>query len=556
MPCDRGHRSTRDHARLTGADDRQQNCRSKPVQTAYYPIGMTRYFNTAGPCQREDHYMLPAAGRIRRVPELIERKLYFVVHAPRQVGKTTSFRALVRGMVEEQRYTAMLASCEVAQAAGADVERGIAAIVDAIRQAGIVQLSPALRPPLADPAVPAETRLKDLLARWARQSPKPVVLFLDEIDALVDSVLISVLRQIRSGYDDRPTDFPQSVALIGMRDVRDYKVASGGGRELHTASPFNVKDESLTLHNFTRDEVAELLGQHTGDTGQEFESPAIDRVHDLTDGQPWLVNALARQLVEHVVPDRATCIEVADVERAKGIVIERQDTHLDSLAERLREDRVRRVLEPILASQVPADLAPDDIRYSIDLGLVRENATGGLEIGNPIYREVIPFALSGTARAYLPALQPTWLTPEGTLDAAALLDAFLTFWRQHGEPLMRSAPYHEIAPHLVMMAFLHRVVNGGGSLEREYAVGSGRMDVCLRHGHSTLGIELKVWRDGQSDPLTVGLAQIDRYLAGLGLDSGWLVVFDRRSGQAPLAERTTMGPERTPGGRTVVVVRA
>ena len=69
------------------------------------------------------------------------------------------------------------------------------------------------------------------------------------------------------------------------------------------------------------------------------------------------------------------------------------------------------------------------------------------------------------------------------------------------QPLLGSAPYHEIAPHLVLMAFLHRVVNGGGTLEREYAIGSGRMDLCLRYGVVTLGIELKVWRDGEPDPL-------------------------------------------------------
>jgi hypothetical protein len=84
------------------------------------------------------------------------------------------------------------------------------------------------------------------------------------------------------------------------------------------------------------------------------------------------------------------------------------------------------------------------------------------------------------------------LKPDGSLDVNRLLEAFLAFWKQHGQPLLCSAPYHEIAPHLVMMAFLHRVVNGGGTLEREYAIGSGRMDLCLRYKDVTLAIELKV----------------------------------------------------------------
>lgn len=150
---------------------------------------------------------------------------------------------------------------------------------------------------------------------------------------------------------------------------------------------------------------------------------------------------------------------------------------------------------------------------------------------------------------------PSWLKPDGRLDAERLKDAFLAFWRQHGEPLLATAPYHEIAPHLVLMAFLHRVVNGGGTIEREYAIGRGRMDLLVRHGPDTLAIEIKVWRDRELDPLSDGLVQLDGYLAGLGLDSGWLVIFDRRGGQPSLSARTRGESQSTATGRSVTVIR-
>ena len=244
------------------------------------------------------------------------------------------------------------------------------------------------------------------------------------------------------------------------------------------------------------------------------------------------------------------------INQAKEVLIERQDTHLDSLAERLREPRVRRIIEPMLAGSSSAtDLPADDLRFVTDLGLVRDDPAGGLVIANPIYREIIPYMLSYTARAFLPKIAPTWLTPDSRLDPDKLLQAFLRFWRQHGQPLLGSAPYHEVAPHLVMMAFLHRVVNSGGTLEREYAIGSGRMDLCLRYGDVTLGIELKVWREGRPDPLGEGPEQLDAYLAGLGLPTGWLVIFDRRPGLPEIGERTTAGPAMTPSGRAVTVIR-
>ena len=87
-----------------------------------------------------------------------------------------------------------------------------------------------------------------------------------------------------------------------------------------------------------------------------------------------------------------------------------------------------------------------------------------------------------------------------------LLESFLVFWRQHGQPMIVTAPYHEIAPHIVLIAFLHRVVNGGGSLTREYAIGSARLDVCLQYGETILAMELKGWRDRRLDPLEAELA--------------------------------------------------
>ncbi len=163
--------------------------------------------------------------------------------------------------------------------------------------------------------------------------------------------------------------------------------------------------------------------------------------------------------------------------------------------------------------------------------------------------------LANAPQASLPIIAPTWLTPDGKLDPAKLLEAFLAFWRQHGQPLLKSTHYHEIAPHLVLMAFLHRVVNAGGTIEREYAIGTGRMDLCVRYGGVALAMELKVWREGGTNPLHAGLAQLDGYLVGLGLDTGWLVIFDRREGLPDIAERTTTEPATTPAGRSVVVVR-
>jgi type II secretory pathway predicted ATPase ExeA len=486
---------------------------------------------------------------------LIEQRNYFVIHAPRQTGKTTAMLALAQQLTESGRYTAVMVSAEVGAPFSDDPGAAELAILGAWRDTAIDSLPQQLQPPTW-PNAEAGQRIQASLRAWSQASPRPLVLFIDEIDSLQDEALISILRQLRDGYRGRPNNFPKSVGLIGLRDVRDYKFASGGSDRLNTSSPFNIKVSSLTLRDFNATEVEQLYQQHTLDTGQVFTEQAIDTAFNLTQGQPWLVNALAKEVVENMVSDPNVAITREHILKAKEILIAHQDTHLDSLAERLREPRVQAIIEPILAGLELGNVPNDDIQFVIDLGLCKIDPLGGLTIANPIYREVLPRVLTVTPMASLPQIAPTWLTPSGELDTDALLQAFLSFWRQHGEPLLGSAAYHEIAPHLVLMAFLHRVVNGGGTLEREYAIGRDRMDLCLRYGNVTLGIELKAWRDKRGDPTESGIEQLDSYLARLGLNFGWLIIFDLRTKALPIEERLSTEVITTKNRRSITIVRA
>ena len=513
-----------------------------------------KYFNTAGPCKPDIHYMLPASTRLPELLRLIDQQAYFVIHAPRQVGKTTMMMQLAQELTAEGRYTALLVSMEVGAAFNDDIGAAELAMLGAWRGNAEAWLPADLQPP-AWPQAETGERIFSALKTWAQNSARPLVVFLDVIDALENGALISVLRQLRNGFTNRPQGFPWALGLIGMRDVRDYKVKSGGSERLNTSSPFNIKARSLTIGNFTAAEVAALYRQHTTETGQAFTDEAVAHAYALTQGQPYLANALAKVAVEELQTDVAQAITRNQIEQAKDILIERQETHLDSLSERLYEPRILHIIEPLLGGNELTSLPNDDLRFVLDLGLVRYDERGDLVIANPIYREVVPSMLSVITRASIRLPQPIWLNADGSFNPDKLLEAFLAFWRQHGQPLLKSVHYHEIAPHLVLMAFLHRVVNGGGSLEREYAIGTRRMDVCVRYGQTTLGMELKVWRDGGRDPLNEGLAQLDQYLSGLGLDTGWLVIFDQRSGLPDISERTTTESATSPSGRAITVIR-
>ena len=130
---------------------------------------MTRYFNTAGPCSADIHYMLPPDRRLKGVRALIDKRLYFVLHAPRQIGKTTSVLALARALTDEGRFAAVLVSMETGAAFPRDIGAAELAILDAWRSSAEARLPEALQPPPWPDAAPG-SRIRSALSAWARAS--------------------------------------------------------------------------------------------------------------------------------------------------------------------------------------------------------------------------------------------------------------------------------------------------------------------------------------------------------------------------------------------------
>ncbi len=522
-----------------------------------------RYFNTTGPCEPDRHYMLPAAARLPDADMLFERGSYFVIHAPRQTGKTTTLLALARQFTQHGRYTALYFSCKPAEAAASEVRPSQLSLLQQIRSSAEQSLPETLRPPRVWPEAPDLNLLGEGLRAWAQTSPRPLVLFFDEIDTLQGLALRSVLAQLHAGFQNRPAYAPWSVVLCGLRDVRDYREAAGKDPErFGSASPFNIKLKSVRLSDFTEAEIATLYEQHRADTGQGFNPEAVSRVFALTCGQPWLVNALAREIIDEMKV-RDPVLTAEHVEQARDRLILARQTHLDSLVARLREDRVRRVLEPVIAGAPRiSSQYDDDIEYVQDLGLF---AVGWpVRVANPIYREVIVRVLGHAVQRDLELDPREYLGADGRIDMGRLLRRFAVFFRENGEVLEGDMAYHEVAPQLVMMAFLQGVVNGHGQVAREYGLGRDRIDLLLQWPYEEDGkrhwqkeaLELKVWRDKRKDPLEQGLDQLDGYLDRLVLPGGYLVIFDRRSSSGPLAERVRIEPAQTPKSRSVTVLRA
>uniref|UniRef100_UPI004055DE5F AAA family ATPase n=1 Tax=Candidatus Electrothrix sp. TaxID=2170559 RepID=UPI004055DE5F len=445
-----------------------------------------KFFNTAGPVKSEDHYCLPPLERfdLEELLPLIDQKKYFILHAPRQTGKTSGLLALMEALNRGEKYTCLYCNVEMAQAARGDVESGIKCIVGEIASGARRYLNDRFLYDNWSALVEqwgGKNALHEALSQWTEKLDRPLVLLIDEIDSLVGDTLISVLRQLRTGYNTRPSHFPQSVILCGVRDIRDYRIHSDREKDIITGgSAFNIKAVSLRLGDFSRDETERLYRLHTETTGQVFADGVLDAVWELTEGQPWLVNALAYEVCFNMKAnrDRSVTITPDMIRKAGDNLILRRETHLDQLADKLREERVQRVVGPILyGAESPENIPPDDIMYAEDLGLIKTK--GKLRIANRLYQEVIPRELTFSTQLTISQESAWYVNPTGTLDIEKLMAAFQEFFREHSEHWVERFQYKEAGPQLLLQAFLQRIINSGGRVEREYGLGRKRTDLLL-----------------------------------------------------------------------------
>ena len=499
-----------------------------------------REFNTAGPVVAAEHYLIPPLSRLNldNLLGLVRGKKYFVLHAPRQTGKTSALLALRDLLNGRGDYRCVYANVESGQSARENVAEGMRAVLAELAfQASVTLGDGTLEDiwPDALERVGPHGALRQALSRWCLAAPKPLVLLIDEIDALIGDTLLSVLRQLRTGYADRPVRFPHCAVLCGVVDVRDYRIRSSAESALVLGgSAFNIKSKSLRLGDFTEAEVRALIAQHTEETGQAFTAGALQTVWTRTAGQPWLVNALCHDACfdDEAGRDRSRPIAQDDILEAQERLILRRETHIDQLACKLLEDRVRRVIEPILTGAEEHAWSDEDIGYVRDLGLVALDEDGSPRFANPIYGEVAPRHLSHAAQVGLPQKTAWYVDESGGLDVDGLIRAFQVFFREHSEHwVQRFDKYHEAGPQLLLQAHLQRIVNGGGRLDRELALGSRRTDLLIRwpQGGSErrFVVECKLLHRNLESTIRHGLEQTHGYMDRSGAESGHLIVFDR-----------------------------
>ncbi|MDR0870812.1 MAG: PD-(D/E)XK nuclease domain-containing protein [Planctomycetaceae bacterium] len=521
-----------------------------------------RFFNTTGPCNPDDHYMLPPAERLQgaQLHRYVRDELYWSLHAPRQTGKTTFLQSWAKEINAGGKAVACYVSVERCQPFH-DVERAMPEACVAIQEWAANAGLPVPKTNTDEPG----SVLSSILINWAGLVvPQPLIVLFDEVDVLENDAMISFLRQLRGGFASRGVGkFPVSIALVGMHDLEDWLISIKGGKALNPGSPFNIKERSVTISNFVKKDIVHLFAQRTEETGQQIEPAALDYVWEQSQGQPWIVNNLFKRATMEILDEEDyQTVTLAHIQQAREQMILDRETHLKSVAFRMELPRVRNVVEKLLTGEVDINLAQsENFRFCLDLGLVANNH-GEMSIANPIYREVLARDISYGAQVMMPKPTFRWQKPDGSLDMDSLLKEFQGFWQENSEIWEENANYTEAFPHLLLMAFLQRITNGSGRIEREYAAGRKRMDLAIEYNGKWNIIEIKLLRDRQTfDKVKAeGLKQIigyrDSFSSSLRMKDSekipcYLIIFDRRSEdkKSPWEQRITWNAE---GGVTVI----
>ncbi|MCP4701786.1 MAG: hypothetical protein GY862_33740 [Gammaproteobacteria bacterium] len=512
-----------------------------------------RYFNTLGPVNETEHYVVSRSDLVAGLATQIERGIYFTIHAPRQTGKTTLMRYLAEVLRQKPDYLPVMLSFEdfeslaVTDFINAFWSEFGPAILEALQTRSLLKLS--IQKLLTEHSPSDFVSLRKLLEALHQELPKlNIVLIIDEFDATPQQAISPLLQTWRkiylAGGPPRPL---HSVVLIGLRNIATLNL----GR----SSPFNIARQ-IQLSSFTLSEVQALLAQYTTERGQRFTPGVIEEVHAQTGGQPFLVNRLAAILTEEIASEENPAlpfskgetdlsplsqketkkfpINHADLRRALFLLARERNYNYETLVRHAKSAQ-EPVLRILFGARLKFTLNTPWVHTLNMYGIIKENAQGFCDIACPLYKRILsdyfqPLESDLLAAILVNGYDLRLHVVGDELQLEQLLSHFREFVERRGREAFKVTPMpQEATGQYLLMAYLDLLVRQvGGDLFTEVCSGTGRLDlITVYRGHRYI-IETKIWYGAAE--FDKGLDQLEGYLESEGQTVGYYVVFHTRPG--------------------------
>ena len=508
-----------------------------------------RRFSTQGPVNPDQHYVVPRTEELTEFIKRVKEGRYIVIFAPRQTGKTTFFYAAMDTLAaEEPTYLPIHLDFEAYKnLTPSDFYSNLTEdireeIENLYHKRGEIP-SEALSRFLEDMALTDNMSMLRGFRTLARVlGNQRVVVFIDEFDGIPPAVVSDFLYALRRIYISRTSPrSPHSLGIIGVKSIAQLNYD-------RSVSPFNIHDD-FALSNFTLEQVKELFGQYTEETGQAFAPEVIQSIHKQTGGQPFLVNRFAQILTEEMDVPKTETLIMTHFADAHGLLLDERNTNIEHLLTNIRKNpRFQTILMRIVSYENSVPFNPDNdiINELATYGVITKGSDRKCEIANPIYlyRIIQAFKpiVNGLERDYFPENTDEfqYLTSDGQIQMERLLDNFRDFIARAGFRILQvpETPQEFIGQHL-LFAYLDQFVNSvNGAMYMEVPTGRGRMDLIILHTGRKYIVETKIWRSERH--YAKGKQQLAAYLSTEGVTEGYYVVFDHREAPEPRIETETI----------------
>jgi energy-coupling factor transporter ATP-binding protein EcfA2 len=488
-----------------------------------------RKFNITGSIIPEEHYYVDRRPQIEKLTALVEEKTYFVINRPRQFGKTTLLNFLARSLQAAGKHAPALISFQsLAQRVDINEAEFYAEVAKLIHEE--LNFAHAISIP-----TPNEIGRRSEFFDWLREicQNRKLVLLIDEIDAVPETVVIGFLANLREMYlqrSRRPSSpAPHAVALAGVHDIKNLKARYRDETQtIGSGSPFNIAID-YALPPFSLENIRQYYLQHTQETGQEFDERVFARVHHVTSGHPWLVSVLAKTLVEELAPERRQRITIEHTEAAIQKLIASRNTNFESLFNNAKKPNLFPIVRNLLIGRrYRFNIQDDDIDLGVRYGIFAEKDRQ-LSLANLIYAQALyqHFERELKKTVVEELVEGHEFQDEaGRLDFRRVMKKFQAFMKAKGAALVKHPSFKEVTAQLLFLSYLDLLVNGKGWTFKEVESGEGRIDVMCCYGQQKEIVELKLWYGERK--YEEGLEQLAKYLESESLDHGWFIVFDRR----------------------------
>jgi hypothetical protein len=494
-----------------------------------------RRFASYGPVDNDLHYHAPRKELINKAYHQLlgenpkKGGHYITVWAPRQTGKTWLMQQIRLQLKQDQRFHTIVINLEHLKDE-TETEKIINTIAEEIGERLNKDLT----------SINNQIQFQKIFKKDVIE--KPLILILDEFDALGKKAINTIVGAFRSIYNnrlieiDKPTDqktyLLHSVALIGIRSVL--------GIESDKGSPFNVQ-RNLHIPNLTYQEVEGMFTWYEKESGQRVEKEVINNVYDETRGQPGLTCWFGELLTETYNEKKDQPINMENYERVHQAAVNLlPNTNILNIINKARKEPYKELVLEMFRTDKLFSFKFDDTSTNFlymngVIEPVEKENKNFIRFASPFVQKRFFNYFSNELFKYMDRLVEPFDNLEDTITDRDInikntIKRYQTYLQKNRDWLFKDAPRRkdmrifEAVFHFNIYMYLYQFIEPkGGSVYPEFPTGNGKIDIVIKYKQRIYGIELKTYTDyvGYKD----ALRRAADYGKKLGLQEITLVFF-------------------------------